>query len=392
MVPVFPPPNTVEPPSGLHPSLLTITAAGATSSIPPPPSATFGSPLALSALNETIALHLARLGSFGALDTFLAESGTPSPSEGLLADLRLLHSILAELQNGSCTSALDWVTSNASLGVDPKGDLEFALRKDEFVRLLLSSSDLSSSTDPLLPTPSTSYASPSTQAALAYGGHHFRPFHTPAREATIQALFTAPLYMPFSRLLASPYAALFEEYDEGEGGKGGGTTGLMGMFTGAFLRRVGLQRDSPLSVVTDIGGGGAMARIQKVRAVMKEKRTEWSAVDELPVRPLSLARVVGMELMRWERRSRSPSRRVIATTRYLRAPSPRSNRPRRTLRCSFLADTLSPRRVWCDWLEERRTSPFLLLSGRTRNASSSRFEAGASSALIALRWTGWTRR
>lgn len=158
------------------------------------------------------------------------------------------------------------------------------------MRLLLASSDLSSSTDPLLPLPSTSYASPSTQAALAYGGHHFRPFHTPAREATIQALFTAPLYMPFSRLLASPYAALFEEYDASDGGKGGEElTAVMGMFTAAFLRRLGLQRDSPLTVVTDIGGGGAMARIQKVRAVMKEKRTEWSAVDELPVRPLSLS-------------------------------------------------------------------------------------------------------
>ena len=58
-----------------------------------------------------------------------------------------------------------------------------------------------------------------------------------------------------------------------------------------ILHKMDLPRDSPLSVVTDVGGGGAMARIQKVRTVMKEKKTEWSAVGELPVRAVVVAAV-----------------------------------------------------------------------------------------------------
>lgn len=44
-----------------------------------------------------------------------------------------------------------------------------------------------------------------------------------------------------------------------------------------------MSKDLPLKIVTDIGGGGALAKIAKVRGVMKEKRTNWSTVSELPV-------------------------------------------------------------------------------------------------------------
>lgn len=40
----------------------------------------------------------------------------------------------------------------------------------------------------------------------------------------------------------------------------------------------------PLRVVGDIGGGGALARIEKGRKVMRERKSEWSQTDELPVR------------------------------------------------------------------------------------------------------------
>lgn len=44
-----------------------------------------------------------------------------------------------------------------------------------------------------------------------------------------------------------------------------------------------MSRQVPLRVVGDIGGGGALARIEKARTVMKEKKSEWSQSDELPV-------------------------------------------------------------------------------------------------------------
>ena len=45
-----------------------------------------------------------------------------------------------------------------------------------------------------------------------------------------------------------------------------------------------MSRQIPLKVVADIGGGGALARIEKGRKLMRERKSEWSQADELPVR------------------------------------------------------------------------------------------------------------
>lgn len=286
-----------------------------TSSTTPTPSATshlhlpstFSSPHAISSLNHTIALHLARLGAFASLETFLQESGTPQLDHELLEKLKELHAILADLRRGVCTSALEWVEQHPGVEGSREDDLEFALRKEEYCRILLGGSDTSASAslgerEPLLSSSSSKSTSSETtptpdrwvQLALAYGGHHFRSLLTPARKDLISALLTSPLYMPLPRLLHSPYAHLFAQYVgapspsnlPGEEVVVGGATEsnpLCASFAAAFLRLLELPKDSPLSVVTDIGGGGAMAKIQKVRMVMKEKKTEWSAVGELPV-------------------------------------------------------------------------------------------------------------
>ena len=39
-----------------------------------------------------------------------------------------------------------------------------------------------------------------------------------------------------------------------------------------------------MRVVSEIGGGGALARIEKGRKVMRERKSGWSQTDELPVR------------------------------------------------------------------------------------------------------------
>lgn len=49
-----------------------------------------------------------------------------------------------------------------------------------------------------------------------------------------------------------------------------------------------MSRQIPLRVVGDIGGGGALARIEKGRKVVREKKSEWSQTDELPVYTLFL--------------------------------------------------------------------------------------------------------
>lgn len=202
-----------------------------------------------------------------------------------------MHAILEELRHGNCTKALQWLEDNDLEG----GDLEFELRREEYCRLLLAGSDLSTITldhDDALAHRKPTTPDPHVQAALAYGGSHFRRFLTASRRDLISALFTSTIYLPFRRLLQSPYAPLYTHYivPSSPVPKAGPveSSALCASFAAAFLERLGLPKESPLSVVTDIGGGGAMGRIQKVRNVMKEKKTEWSAVGELPVSRRSL--------------------------------------------------------------------------------------------------------
>ncbi|KAI5481936.1 aldolase [Pseudohyphozyma bogoriensis] len=249
----------------------------------------FSSDVATTSLNETIALHLSRLGAFSTLASFLEETSTPSPPLETLSALQELHAILAELNNGTCTQALAWVTHPEHEGCDPHQDLLFALRKEEYIRLLLSSSDLSESA-PLLRPPSHSASSPS---ALVYGGMYFRPLYTPSRAAEIEALLTSPLYLPPSRLISSPYADLFKHHLGASGERPAPPPPeLLTQFTEAFLVSVGLPKEDPLKIVTDIGGGGAVSRLVKVGKVMKEGKVNWSSGGELPVEiPLPPSRI-----------------------------------------------------------------------------------------------------
>jgi hypothetical protein len=109
----------------------------------------------------------------------------------------------------------------------------------------------------------------------------------------ILRLSTAALYLPLPKLLASPYADLLV--------RTGATVNLekvahskladdlyyaphlVNLFASEFCRSLAMSKDLPLSVVTDVGGSGALAKIAKVRGMMKDKRTEWTTVQELPI-------------------------------------------------------------------------------------------------------------
>ena len=82
-----------------------------------------------------------------------------------------------------------------------------------------------------------------------------------------------------------------------------------------------MSRQVPLRVVGDIGGGGALARIEKGRKVMRERKSEWSQTDELPVGSILRAppRADYMSL-----RLRYLFLLRIGTIQYSRAPFPRS--------------------------------------------------------------------
>lgn len=56
------------------------------------------------------------------------------------------------------------------------------------------------------------------------------------------------------------------------------------LFAKEYCANLGMSRQLPLRVVGDIGGGGAMARIERGRKVMGDRKGEWRQMDELPVR------------------------------------------------------------------------------------------------------------
>lgn len=59
------------------------------------------------------------------------------------------------------------------------------------------------------------------------------------------------------------------------------------LFAKEYCASLGMSRQVPLRVVGDIGGGGALARIEKGRKVLGDRKGEWSQIDELPVRSAS---------------------------------------------------------------------------------------------------------
>ena len=328
----------------------------------------FSNPEAIAALNETIAIHLARIGAFHSLSTFLAESHTPQPpalTPELLAGLKQLHEILAQIRRGDCARAIEWVEEARRGAADTadSDELLFQLRKEEYIRLVLAAavatapveeedepmagieqprqheeqeqdhnedhpaaaagaprqrrkSSLASMSSSILRTSSSGQhacarergpVNPHLERALAYGGQHFRPLllsgssasgsGSSSRTALVCSLLTSPLYLPLDRLLSSPYGSLYAPYLASSSSSSSPTTTLttprplelrpneplLLLFTEAYLRSLSLPKNSPLTVVTDVGGSGALAKIIKVRTVMKEKKTEWSAVGELPV-------------------------------------------------------------------------------------------------------------
>lgn len=116
------------------------------------------------------------------------------------------------------------------------------------------------------------YPLPAIEYCRAFCGHLF-----PAHEHEIQRLLTCTIFLPEERMRSSPYSDLTDPAIH---------TDLEGMLTQEFCAKLGMSKQLPLRVVGDIGAGGALSRIEKGRKVMRERKSEWSQTDELPVRVL----------------------------------------------------------------------------------------------------------
>ncbi|KAJ3726010.1 CTLH/CRA C-terminal to lish motif domain-containing protein [Lentinula raphanica] len=213
----------------------------------------FESDSAIAALERTIALHFLRTGQFDVAHTFLEESDADILPE-LRAHFVDLHRILQALRNQNLGPALMWASSQRDFLQSRGSSLEFYLHRSQYLRLLLASH-------------------PPYIAAISYANAELRPYyHT--HEAEFQRLFSCIMYLPLPRLLTSPYADLASSSIHSD---------LETLFAKEYCANLGMSRQVPLRVVGDIGGGGALAKIEKCRRVLRERKNDWSQRDELPI-------------------------------------------------------------------------------------------------------------
>jgi len=148
-----------------------------------------------------------------------------------------------------------WASKYKSFLESRSSPLEFYLHRSQYIRLLLS-------THP-----------PDPEAAIAYANQYLRPFHD-EHEGEFRRLMSCIAYLPLSRLQRSPYADLAQPQIHLD---------LEALFSKEYCATLGMSRQIPLRVVGDVGGGGALARIEKGKKVMKDRKSEWTHSDELPV-------------------------------------------------------------------------------------------------------------
>lgn len=288
----------------------------------------FSSPDAQAALERVILNHLQRNGDWSTAYKFASEAGLPigHKAEGLYIKL---HEILtAMVGRGDLRAAIKWAEQEREWLVEErKSGLEFALHRSMFVRIASGAmlpgeavegaggvrdpdgenvEMMSASIDALppsaraapatyLPTDEMEAARTNVERALAYGREHFAPFRS-THLGEIQRLFTLLAFLP-AFLPAPAYGE--EGYDSVPVEHLLPTVPLVyrplldanlvhapllePMFKVEFCARNRIPKDAPLAIGVEVGAGGALNRIIKVKAVMKERGNEWSQADELPV-------------------------------------------------------------------------------------------------------------
>lgn len=233
-------------------------------------------------------MHLLREGQFAVASTFLTEakanplrptisSESATPATALEHDLGIdpvksgmlreqftsMYHILHALKNNrNLLPAIAWAKTNSAALETRGSNLEFELGRLQFIWLFSGGS---------LPDGSGSVCE-GQQLALAYARKEFGHFQARyLRE--IQQLGGAMAFCP--NLAQSPYGRLFHD--------DGAWNDLAHSFTREFCYLLGLSADSPLYIAAT-AGAIALPYLLKSQAIMKKRRTEWTTLNELPVR------------------------------------------------------------------------------------------------------------
>ncbi|PCH38249.1 hypothetical protein WOLCODRAFT_136130 [Wolfiporia cocos MD-104 SS10] len=216
----------------------------------------FVSAEATGALDRTIALHFLRTGQFHTAEAFIEtilQEADVNIDPKLHSHFVDLHHIMSALREQNVQPALEWANRNREFLTSRSSPLEFLLVKSQYIHLLLGSQP------------------PDIRSAIAYARRYFPSFSS-QHAHEISRLMTCVLFL--SHLSASPYSEYASSDQHSE---------LGSMFAKEFCASLGMSRQVPLRAVGDIGGGGALARIEKGRKIMRERKSEWSRTDELPI-------------------------------------------------------------------------------------------------------------
>jgi len=231
-------------------------------------------------INRAIAMHLIREGQFNVATTFVHETKThtslpirsPGPggeheweskNEALHRDFGTMYRIRDEIRlYHNLNPAIDWARQNSNILERRGSNLEFELCRLQFI-----SSFLGTDQDDDIEMDITERLF----NANIYAREAFEPFYR-RYASEIQSLVGA---IPFYQNLAeSPNGHIFDlarSWDE-----------VASSFTKEFCSLLGLSADSPLFIATT-AGAIALPVLQKVKSIMRTKRTEWNSAEELPV-------------------------------------------------------------------------------------------------------------
>lgn len=244
-----------------------------------------------SLINRAIAMHLLREGQFDVASTFVTEASqhpphpepsasTPNPylrdpweqdlANGTFNSTKLqqqfadMYHILRELrEHRNLRPAIEWARERSQILEARGSNLEFELCQLQFICLFIGRD--------IQGVPMAGDPGDGPLRAWAYARSEFGPFqHRYAKE--VQQLMGAMAFSP--NIYDSPYRRYFYNDSAWEE--------VASSFTREFCSLLGLSADSPLYIAAT-AGAIALPTLLKLQNIMKEKRTEWTTQNELPV-------------------------------------------------------------------------------------------------------------
>ncbi|KAG8861220.1 hypothetical protein FRB96_003170 [Tulasnella sp. 330] len=246
----------------------------------------FTAPEAVTALERVIGSHFLRSGAFDIADVFYSECSM-QPPERERANFTEMHRIVQALTQGDLEPALQWSTSARDFLQTRHSTLEFELHRSRYLRLLLEPLPESISVDAYLsPLPPSSVATP----AYLYSRLHFPSLYYTHPQCTseLNRLTTVLIYArsPEKLALSRAYADLADIQLRSH-------DGLKRMFVSEWCKWMNVSARGALREVADLGGNGALARIEKGRKVMAGRKAGsgggngaeawWDAKEELMI-------------------------------------------------------------------------------------------------------------